>query len=777
MPNRINLTNVFGTKSITLDQYPPEAWDWLAGDPDGADSADVKTLSDAVPWLYRGLNILVQAVASVPVCMVKGKKDVGYLGDPDINTPFPYMEDLPALLRHISASVILEGYGYLFRDNARSIQATKKLWYWNPLSVKFDDRATKDSKILTFRRRVDGQDTQYTSKEVIYFWPEDVYVEVGPPHSSPAKAALCASGVLYNIDQYVAAYFKRGAVKAMMLAVKGNPPQDEKNKFLKWWREQTGGIKKAFNTFILNAESVTPTVVGDGLEGLQDTELTKEKREDISTALGIPQSILFSSQAGGLGGAGVMSEDTFRFYNMTVVPLAHFLADTLNKQQFADTGYQLQVREEEMDVFQEDENARATAVSTTVNALADPEKYLIAAAIQGVEIPKEIEAMIRELIAKQEEEKKQMQEQLANQPSGDRRFAQDATAKGWVTINGNHVLIGEDENQLVNKEKEIYKVSNANGLLNKYSTLAVGVSRGDDGKIYASPKNLSHNEMIASADQDASIDNFVRFTKSYRGGERLLEANIDSAGVVYYSGMSNEDYETEAVNNVYKATSKLVRLGLEASTKVEINVNGKWITTTAKSIIFTLERGVPNKAMLEDLARLRRKAYKNIGKLFTFQSDCIPELDALLVKLNSCKCEEEMKAVFEAVNTTAMPAPVYSTPDYTPILEAMRMEVEAIKLTPVPQPPPSYTFNIAQPDAPVVNVTPEIKADMQMPTIQVNVPEQPAPVVNITNEVNVPEQPAPVVEVSPVIKIPARQNRKVTVNRDSSGNITGLEEK
>lgn len=568
---RVNLTNVFGTKSIELNQYPPEAWDWLSGDPDSIDKADVKELSATVPWLYRGLNIIIQAASQVPICMVKGKRDVGYLGG-EINSPFPYAEDLPILLRKISASVILEGRGYLFRDKARTMDATKKLWYWSPLSVTFDKVATKATNILTFRRRVDNLDTVYTDEQVIYFWPEDTYIEVGPPASSPAKAALCAAGVLYNVDQYVAAYFKRGAIKAMLLAVKGNPPKSETEKLEKWWTGLTSGIKRAFKVLPLNAEAVTPTIIGDGLEGLQDSALTQEKREDISTALGIPQTILFSTGASGIGGGGVMSEDTVRFYQMTVVPLCKFMADVLNKQQFQDTGYQLQVREEEMDIFQEDENARATSLSTTVNALADPELFLIAAAIQGYDLSPEVEAQIRALIAKKEADKAKMQEQLSKPAAP----------------------IDEQTEQ---------------------------------------------PEEAAPEDENAKAD----------------------------------------------------------------------------------------------LARLRRKALKNIGKCFSFESDHIPDLPALLARLKDCINEEQVKAIFaERSNTT--PAPVYEQPDYTPLLQAIQLEVQAIKAAPVPQPPPNVTVTNTFPDG-FVQVTNQVQPS--------EVIQAPAPVVNVapaevtvTNEVN-----------------------------------------
>jgi hypothetical protein len=99
MKPTVNISNVYGTKSITLDQYPPEAWNFMSGDPDGAEKADVKLLSETVPWLFRGLNIIVEAISTVPICLTNGKeKKPRYLGE-DLGTAFPFVDDLPILLR------------------------------------------------------------------------------------------------------------------------------------------------------------------------------------------------------------------------------------------------------------------------------------------------------------------------------------------------------------------------------------------------------------------------------------------------------------------------------------------------------------------------------------------------------------------------------------------------------------------------------------------------------------------------------------------------------
>jgi hypothetical protein len=583
MKSTINLTNVYGTKSILLDQYPPEAWDFLEGDADGIDKASIKMLYEAVPWLFRGLQILTTAASSVPVCLTNGKTDAGYLGG-EITSPFPFVDDLPVLLRRICASVILEGYGYLFRDKAKTVNATKKLWYWNPLSVKFDKKKTEETRIISFTRKNGARTEPYTSDQVVYFWPADVYVEIGPPTSSPAKAALSAAGVLYNVDQYVAAYFKRGAIKAMMLSVKGAPNPDQKTELQKWWKDITGGIKKAFNVFTMNADAVTATTIGDGLEGLQDSALTQEKREDISTALGIPQTILFSTGASGIGGGGVASEDTTRFYRQTVVPLVKFFCDVLNQQQFKGLDYRLEVREEEMDIFQEDENQRASALSSLATAMEDPETFLLSAEILGYDLSDEVEAKILALIAKKEENARQMAEQL--------------------------------------KPKE------------------------------------------PPAEEDPVQD-----------------------------------------------------------------------------------------APPEDMARLRRKALKNIGKRFAFESDTIPNLSSMLEKIYACACEDEIKALFEKSETVSE-IPVFSQPDYSGLIEALRLECQLIKSVPSGQTGQSVTIvdttgkavehNMVEYRKANQNVVDAVNAmSEKIASIPAPVVNLPAPVVNVT----VPEQPAPVVNV------------------------------
>ena len=64
-----------GTKSITLDQYPDEAWTWLTGQPDSGQSG-IKEYFKAVPWLFRGVNLRADAVSTMPFTIYSGKRSL-----------------------------------------------------------------------------------------------------------------------------------------------------------------------------------------------------------------------------------------------------------------------------------------------------------------------------------------------------------------------------------------------------------------------------------------------------------------------------------------------------------------------------------------------------------------------------------------------------------------------------------------------------------------------------------------------------------------------------
>ncbi len=376
-----------GTKSIPLSALPAEAWTYVTG---GGAGNDLSEAYKQVPWLFRGVELRAQSVASLPFGIFNGDTEID--SSKDWQNAVNFLADPQALLYQIEASLALKNRAYLFR--AYNLRRTLDLRYLVPTTVTpvIDPMLG----LLGFKRTVHGEIKPFTLDDIIYFWKPSAYVEVGPSDDSPAQAALNAANVMLNLDKFVALFFARGAIKATLLTVEGSPSVAEKDKLKQWWNHMFDGIKKAWQTDVVSA-AVKPVIVGEGVKELENETLTNAKRQDIATALGIPQTKLFSDSASGLGGGGVVEQDDMRFLNDTVIPEANFIQNTLNKQLFRPLGLQFRFKPETLDAFQEDEAQRASSLSSLVSAInsaEDPDTLRAAMQLLGYEIPEELEPLL-----------------------------------------------------------------------------------------------------------------------------------------------------------------------------------------------------------------------------------------------------------------------------------------------------------------------------------------------------------------------------------------------
>ena len=240
----------------------------------------------SVPWLTRAIEMRANALASVPFQIVRGETPV--------DTSDEYKDALGILPDPYRTLWLLEaalcfGPAYLWRE--KNSVKTKSLRYVaaSTITPKIDDTG-----VTGFTRTLGARKIEAQPEEVLYFWKPDPYVELGPPQVTPVGAALAASGVLFNLDAFTAAFWGRGAIKATMLTVEGAPTTEAKDELKRWWEKVVTGINNAFSARVINA-SVKPVVIGEGLDSLQNDSLTNKQREDISTALGIPFSVMNST--------------------------------------------------------------------------------------------------------------------------------------------------------------------------------------------------------------------------------------------------------------------------------------------------------------------------------------------------------------------------------------------------------------------------------------------------------------------------------------------------
>jgi hypothetical protein len=351
-----------GNVKININDMPAEAWTYLVGGDDNA--PDLRKYFRSIAWLNRGIHLRKQAVASMPFTIKKGENIIDQSND--YQNVLGFLPNPRSLFGICEQSLSMTGREYIF-INRRAIMGRavpSGLQHMTSSSIRpvYDEN---NGELLYFERTMNGKIMEPLDVEdVLYFWPTDDAVENGPPQDWPALAALQAAGVLYSVDGFATMFFDRGAIKVTLIATKGNVVEAERDRLKSWWRRILG---KAWSSEIVNADGIEIHPVGEGLESLTDTNLTTEKREDISTALGVPHSMLFSNAAN----YATSVQDKQNWYEDMVIPDCLF-----------------EFEPQALSIFQEDEEERGAAFLNYVNAGIRPS---IPAAMLGLEMPVGIE--------------------------------------------------------------------------------------------------------------------------------------------------------------------------------------------------------------------------------------------------------------------------------------------------------------------------------------------------------------------------------------------------
>jgi len=399
---------IIGTKSSLLWDEDTDAWVYLSGEPIKAD--DPRSYYKIVPTLYRAVDIRASAIANLPWAIYRGETE--YDTSENYEDKAGLISNMNSMLYLIEASLTLAGSAYWKRE--KNPAGYDKLRHLNPTSMVLDEKKAHDG-IIEWKRN-EPEPKIYTPKEIIYFWYPDPYVEIGPPSAWPVQTALAACGVLANVDEFARNYFGRGAIKAMIFAMQGTS-QDAAKDFESWWNRFISGISNAFRTKVINAEEVSPVVIGEGIKELENVTLSQEKREEIAIACAIPMSILFANAAN----YATAERDKLNWYEDKIVPEAKWVAAVLNEQLFEPMGLRFRFLPETLDIFQEDETQRAEAMNWFMDAMTKANTIEMAQAlfmIYGVEVGEEAMALIEKHFAEKAERAEQMQEQLQPASSG-----------------------------------------------------------------------------------------------------------------------------------------------------------------------------------------------------------------------------------------------------------------------------------------------------------------------------------------------------------------------
>lgn len=377
-----------------------------------------------VAWLYRAVMLRCEAVAGLPFEIRRGETVIDSSADYRNALGFlPYPELLFWLME---ASACLTGKAYLLPASNRLAKVTgnaSELNYAAPYTIRpFYDPST--GALLYYERKLNGRTVQLAPDEVFAFYYPDPFVEQGAPLNYPARAACMAAGALYHLDAFVEAFFRSGAIKSTLIALGGNPPKTERDRFSDVWRRAMLGVKNMWGNLVVSADSVTATVVGEGVKDLSNRELSDTQRESIAAALTIPNTKLFSGSAAGLGGGGVADADDIRFANEFLIPEWRKFQRFLNNTwAFQKAGLTIHPLYESIDALQVDETERQASATDMVNMINACGTFEIFAFVMGNKGMEYDEAEARAMFAAKE---KKAEEALAKQQELMAQQGQDA---------------------------------------------------------------------------------------------------------------------------------------------------------------------------------------------------------------------------------------------------------------------------------------------------------------------------------------------------------------
>ena len=226
----------------------------------GSTEETPRSLYSVVAWLFACVELREKRVSSMPWAIFRG--DTKILSDTDNLSDFPFLDNLPDLLQLTEGALCLCGYAFWFKARNLRNQPLGLRWFApDTIQVLYD----RQQGIAGFRRLLDptrsiAAGIDFTTDDIVYFRLPNAFSELAPG-TPPAQAAMADTAVLHHMNDFKAAFFGRGAIKATVLTIDTPVADAEVKKLEQWWQRFFGGVRQAWATAAVRA-GVTPVIVG-----------------------------------------------------------------------------------------------------------------------------------------------------------------------------------------------------------------------------------------------------------------------------------------------------------------------------------------------------------------------------------------------------------------------------------------------------------------------------------------------------------------------------------
>lgn len=375
-------------------------------------TGDVASLKRLVPDLARAVDMTAAAVASLPFDILDESDNV-------VDSSENWTNELggmdnPQRLLYLLASSLCGGDAYLIPT--RTSKMIFELQYCAPASIT----PQIDMKGLQwFDRATDkGKAERLYPNQIIYFWLPDSDVEIGPAKNHPLGNASLDAQVIWNMKNTVRLYGERGFVPITLLGAKGMPNEGERQKAEGFFdRLLRGGFDVLAK--IVNSEALSLIRVGAGMDELKQSymELRNDAKNSIADAFGIPAAMFMADKAY----ASEMDVLMRQWYtDSRFVSIYQTIEETFSKQLLKPYKKKMRFNLNALDIFQEDENSRATSLGSLVSAITtDPEVAQLSMGILGYDLDTDQESTLKKLVKDKEEDREEAKRQMQEQPNSD----------------------------------------------------------------------------------------------------------------------------------------------------------------------------------------------------------------------------------------------------------------------------------------------------------------------------------------------------------------------
>lgn len=353
-----NLYMMQGSAKVRMEDLPPEAWKYITGKTGESDS---QHLYSEVAALFRAINARADAAASVPF-RIENRRGRAVETSDNWQGGNGWLPNPRLFIRQAFMSMDFTNSVYAARLTNR-YKIPKGLQYFVPTSVtpKFDKET---GELLSFERKAGKVEKTFAPNELFYVWFQDAFTEVGASPNTPVKAAMAAADVLYNLDEFVESFFAGGAIDPVIAAVPRATLPEERDRVESWLNRTLTGIKNIGKIRLMSSDDVKLTQpLRNGLDSLKKTDLTKDKREDIGLALGIPMTFMLSDQAN----YATATQNEKTLIRWGVQPRLEQLYDALDAQLYQPMGVRLRPDFDSLEMFQEEEVSKMQAANTLLD--------------------------------------------------------------------------------------------------------------------------------------------------------------------------------------------------------------------------------------------------------------------------------------------------------------------------------------------------------------------------------------------------------------------------